>query len=64
MTLSEVITAAKKLSPKEQQLLVAELKGEWVPTDEQRADIDRAIAAAEAGDIVPGSEILAMLRRG
>lgn len=64
MTLSEVIAAAKKLTPKERQILVAELQGEWVPTEEQGADIERALAAAEAGDVVPGSEIRAMLRRG
>lgn len=63
MTLQEVIDAAKKLSDEERLALLEALQsGTFVPTAQQRLDIDRALAAVESRQIVPEADIRAMLR--
>jgi len=63
MTLQEVIAAVRKLSTEEKNILLDELQlGDFVPSASQREDLDRALRAADEGDVISGDEIRSMLQ--
>jgi len=64
MTLREIIEAVKKLPEEDQAKLRDEVwPAEFVPTDEQRADLDRAIEGVRAGRVVSEETLRACLHR-
>ena len=64
MTLHEIIEAVKNLPEDDQAKLRDEVwPSSFVPTDEQRADLDAAIERVNEGRVVGAKEIFAVINR-